>query len=126
MNNLWPVQQALFGALTANPQTYPVYDNVLTSAVRPYIVIGEFLGEPDEELTLTTTAGTVTLHTWSAASGKAQTHAMLQFIRARLDGQVISGTWACTEEFNELMEDEGSTAAARLYHGVARYQVRVG
>lgn len=126
MNNLAAIQTALYGALTGAPATYPVYDPVPQGVARPYIVIGEFVAEPDEELSLTTTDASINLHTWSATHGKAQSHAMLEFIRARLDGQTVAGTWACTEEMNELFEDEGSTAAARLYHGVARYRARVG
>lgn len=126
MNDLWTVQQSVYAALTAIPATYGVYDAVPPNTAKPYIVIGEVTAEPDEELTLTNTDASINLHTWSATSGKIQSHAMLQFIRARLDGQTISGSWAMTEEFVEVMEDEGSTAAARLYHGIARYRVRVG
>lgn len=126
MNNLWPVQQSIFAALDAVPKTYPVYDAVPQGVSRPYIVIGELTGDPDEELQAATTDASLNLHTWSATAGKMQTHAMLDFIRARLDGPTIGGVWVCTEDFAEIMEDPSSTAAARLYHGVARYRVRVG
>lgn len=105
---------------------YPVYDSVPQGVAKPYIAIGEMLADPDLELTAATTDAAINLHTWSATHGKSQSHAMLDFIRGRLDGQTLSGAWICAEEFNELMEDQGSTASARLYHGVARYQVRVG
>lgn len=126
MNDLTTVQTSIYSALTGAPATYPVYDGVPQGVAKPYIVIGELTAEPDEELSLTTTDASINLHTWSATTDKGQSYTMLQFIRARLDGQTISGAWACTEEFNEVMEDEGSTASARLYHGVARYRVRAG
>lgn len=132
MNNLAGVQTSLYTALATAPATYPVYDAVpqSTSGVpvpTPYIVIGEWTADPDEELATVTTDASVNIHTWSGKgiTGKAQTHAMLDFIRVRLDGQPIAGSWLCEEEFNEIMEDPSSTASNRLYHGIARYRIRV-
>lgn len=131
MNDLTTVQTSIYSALTGAPATYPVYDGVPQSTpavpiTKPYIVIGELTAEPDEDFSLTTTDAEINLHTWSQATSKGQSYAMLQFIRARLDGQAISGAWACTEELNEVMEDPASTPASRLYHGVARYRMRIG
>jgi len=126
MNDLAPIQTSIYSALTTAPTMYPVYDAVPQSAPKPYIVIGEYTASPDEDIDVATTDATITLHTWSAQNGKSQTHTMLQFIRARLDGQTISGAWFCAEDFVEILEDPSSTASARLYHGVARYRVRVG
>jgi hypothetical protein len=41
---------------------------------------------------------------------------------------VAAGTkaWFVSEDFNEVLEDPASTASNRIYHGVARYRVRVG
>lgn len=125
MNNLSAIQASIYSALNSVPQTYPVYDAVPQGAAKPYIVIGEWTGALDDELAYITTDATITLHTWSAKAGKLETHAMLQFIRERLDGQPIPATWMFNEDFVEIMEDPSSTAASRLYHGVARYEVRV-
>lgn len=126
MNNLSPVQIAVYGLLTATPATYPVYDAVPQGAAYPYIVIGVWIAEPDEELGSASTDASIQMHTWSNYAGKSQTHTMLQFIRARLDNVAVSGTWAFTEDFVDVMEDAGSTAASRLFHGIARYRARVG
>ncbi len=126
MNNLAAVQTAVYTLLTAVPATYPVYDAVPQGAAYPYIVIGGFDALPDEEIGATTTDATMTFHTWSNYAGKSQTHTILQFVRARLDNIAVSGTWAFSEDFTEIMEDASSTAASRLYHGVTRYRVRVG
>lgn len=126
MNNLATVQTSIYAALTGAPATYPVYDAVPQGVAKPFIVIGEITAEPDGELQAATTDAAIQLHTWSATAGKSQSHTMLQYIRGKLDNQTISGAWFCSEDFNELMEDESSTATARLYHGIARYRVRVG
>jgi hypothetical protein len=125
MNDLAPIQTAIYAALAAAPPTYPVYDPVPQGILKPYITIGSITGLSDEELAAASTDGTVELNTWSATNGRAQSYAMLAFIRSRLDGQTIDGTWLCAEDFVEVMEDPSSTASNRLYHGVARYQVRV-
>lgn len=125
MNNLAGVQTSIFSALTTAPETYHVYDAVPQGTAKPYIVIGEYTGEPDEALDTMTTDASLTIHTWSARPGKAETHAMLEFVRTRLDGETIAGAWLTTEDFVEIMEDQNSTAASRLYHGIARYRIRI-
>lgn len=126
MIDVWPVQVAIYSALTAAPATYPVHDAVPQSTAYPYITIGEWTGQSDEELAAPSTDAEITLNAWSRQSGKAQTFAMLEFIRDRLDGQALGGgAWACTEEFADVVEDPSSTASARLYHGIATYRVRV-
>lgn len=125
MINVWPLQQAIYAALTASPATYPVHDAVPQGAPYPYLVIGEITGQPDDELAAPSVDASFQIDAWSRSAGKSQAHAMLDFVRARLDGQEIgAGAWACTEDFFDVFEDRNSTAANRLYHGVARYRVR--
>lgn len=126
MNDLTTVQTDMVTKLKAAPPTYAVYDSVPQGTAKPYIVIGEVVAEPDEELAAFTTDAAINVHTWSATSDKGQTYAMLQFVRARLDNVAVSGAWSVSEDFNEVMEDPASTAASRLYHGVARYRCRAG
>jgi len=125
MNDLTTVRTAIYGALNAAPQTYPVFDPVPQLQPKPYIAFGPDTGEPDEELATATTDATIQIDTWSALSSRAQSYAMLQFIRARLDGVAMGGAWSLTEDFVTVQEDPASTAAARIYHGTARYRVRL-
>lgn len=124
MIDLWPIQQAVYSALTQAPATYPVYDAVPQGAAFPYIVIGEWNGSPDRDLDAPSTDAFLQLHGWSRTPGKIQAHAILEFIRGRLDGQTVGDAWACSEDFTEVLEDRASTAASRLYHAVARYRIR--
>lgn len=125
MNDLTAVRTDMYAKLSAAPATYPVYDPVPQGVARPYIAFGPDSSQPDDELAAVTTDASIQIDTWSALPSRAQSYAMLQFVRARLDGQAINGAWYCAEEFAEVMEDPASTAASRLYHGVARYQVRL-
>lgn len=124
MIDVWPLQTAIYAALTAIPASYPVHDAVPQGTAKPYLVIGEITVAPDDDLDAASADASFVLHAWSATAGKKQVHQMLQFARARLDNQTIAGAWACSEEFVEVMEDQTSTAASRLYHGVARYRLR--
>lgn len=125
MTDLWPVQQAVYSALSTAPTTYPVYDAVPQGAVYPYIAIGAFSVIPDREIGSPSSDAALTLHGWSKGAGKQQSHAILEFVRGRLDGVDIGGgAWACSEDSVEVFEDAKSTAASRLYHAVARYRIR--
>lgn len=120
-----PIQDAVYAALAATPATYTTYDAVPQGATYPYLVLGEITALPDEDLAEPTVDLTLTIHAWSKQHGKGQTFAMLEFVRDRLDGQAIGGgAWACSEDFTTVIEDRASTAASRLYHGVARYRIR--
>lgn len=123
MIDLWPVQVAVYGALNTTPKTYPAYDAVPQGAAYPYIVVGEITAIPDDELAAESADASFTVHAWSRYSGKKEAHAMLAFARARLQ-DIGAGVWALTEDFAEVIEDRTSTAASRLYHGVARYRIR--
>lgn len=127
MIDLWPIQGAIYTALSGAPATYPVHDAVPQGAVFPYFVLGEITATPDDELEEATADAFFNLHAWSRYNGKKEVHAMLEFARARLDNQNVGtgvGVWALSEDFFEVMEDRASTAASRLYHGVARYRIR--
>lgn len=124
MIDLWPAQTAVFDVLSL-PGTYPVHDAVPQGATFPYFVIGEFTGIADEDLDEASIDASLNVHAWSRTPGKKQVLEMLEFARQRLDNvEIGSGVWACSEDFVEVMEDRASTAASRLYHGVARYRIR--
>lgn len=126
MNDLTALQTAIYAALVVAPATYPVYDAVPQGISKPYIVIGEVLADSDEEIQAASTDASISFHTWSGTTSKGQSYTMLQFIRSRLDGVPMGGAWSLSEENNTVFEDQGSTAAARIYHGTARYRARVG
>lgn len=125
MNDLTGVQTSIVAALRTAPATYRVYDAVPQGVAKPYIVLSEWLGEPGEELGTVTTSATLQLDTWSATPDKGQTHAMLDFIRVRLDGQSIAGTWLVTEDEFDILEDPASTQMNRIYHAWVRYLIEV-
>lgn len=125
MISLWPIQQAIYTALTANPQTYPVFDATPQDQAPPYIVIGESFNESDLDIDVESSSATINIHGWSRTKGKEQSYAIMSFIRARLHHQSIGGAWACYSEQEDVFEDRDSTPAKRLYHAVCRYRIRL-
>lgn len=125
MIDTWPIQVAIYQALTDPAGPYPVFDAVPQDAATPYIVIGEFTGQPDDDLDALSIDLSVQLHGWSRHAGKQEAHAILAFMRSRLDHQQVgAGVWGCSEDFATVVEDPDSTAASRLFHAVARYRIR--
>jgi hypothetical protein len=122
MADLWPVQADVVALLKAAPATYPVYDAVPASTPKPYVVIGAWTGLPDLELDGDASNTTVALHGWSAVNGKKEAHAIRAWLLAKLNHQTVAGTWACFEEFWDILEE--STGEGRLYHLITRYRIR--
>lgn len=125
MIDLWPIQQAVYSALATAPATYPTYDAVLQGTAYPYLTIGDHDAFPDEEITVDSGDIALSVHAWSSYTGKKQVLEMLAFVADRLDGADIgAGVWACTVEAVRAFEDPSSTAASRLFHGVAELRIR--
>lgn len=124
MADLWAVQVAVVALLKAAPATYPVYDAVPPGAAKPYVVIGNptAVPAPDHELEGDAEDPSQMIHGWSAAAGKKECYAMRAWLQAKLHHQSLAGTWACYEEFFDILEE--STGEGRLYHLVTRYRIR--
>lgn len=125
MADLWPIQQTVYGILSADGD-YDVYDGQPSQGTAyPYVVIGlrtkgpPLIGELDGD----ESEGTITFHSWSAFKGADEVYPMHAWIRGLLHRQAVAGTWAVTEEFEEVSEDPSSTEELPLFHGVLRYRV---
>jgi Protein of unknown function (DUF3168) len=90
------LQHAIFSALSANTQLTTVlgaariYDQVPQPAEYPYVTFGQS-SVRDADVALS--AGdehVVTLHVWSRARGRAETHAVIDQLRAALHDQSLS------------------------------------
>jgi hypothetical protein len=121
MVDLWPIQQALFAALTAAPATYPAFDAVPAGTAEPYLVLGEVTETDASTLTEDGAEATFTVHGYSAYPGKRECFAMQAFVRERLHRQPIAGTWQCYEEFSTVIDE--SSPDEPSFHLVVRYRI---
>ena len=94
----WALQQAIFATLTADAPLLALlgaprlYDDVPQAADFPYLTFGQSL---DRDWSTGTEPGnehTLTLHVWSQARGKKETHEIIDALRTALHDQPLSLT----------------------------------
>lgn len=128
----WSLQQSIFSTLTANAALTTllggarIYDDVPQGTALPYLTLGQST-ERDWSTggDLATDDGRehiLTLHVWSNARGKKQTHDIIGAIRSALHDQPLPLTGHrlinLRHEFSEARRDpDGETV-----HGIARFR----
>jgi hypothetical protein len=124
----WALQQAIFATLTADVPLLALlgaprlYDDVPQAADFPYLTFGQSL---DRDWSTGTEPGnehTLTLHVWSQARGKKETHEIMDALRTALHDQPLSLTGHrlvnLRHEHSEARRDpDGDTI-----HGIARFR----
>ena len=125
----WPLQQAVFGALSAdsgitallgNPPR--IYDHTPPATAFPYLVLGEATSTPFDAKTENGMEQTLTLHTWSRARGLKETKQVMAAVTNALDDQALSLSGhtllSLRVEFGTTsLENDGLTR-----HGVQRFR----
>lgn len=125
MIRIWPVQQAVYGALTGDSTLMAlvtgVNDEPDQNQAFPYINIGEATGASEDLLNTSGAQQTVTLHIWDKDAPISRTKQVMDRIcivlhNARL---TISGTQAvqCVVEFAEAIRDVDTL------HGILRVRI---
>jgi Protein of unknown function (DUF3168) len=124
----WPLQQAIFtalgadAALTAAIGTGRVLDDVPQATSLPYVTLGRMTAQDWSTGSENGTEHVFTVHVWSDARGKKQTHEILGAIRAALHDQplIVAGHSLINlrHEHSEVRRDtDGGTI-----HGTARFR----
>ncbi|MGD9866729.1 MAG: DUF3168 domain-containing protein [Hyphomicrobiales bacterium] len=124
----WSLQKGIYQALAEHPQLTAllggtkIFDDAPQKAGFPYLTFGQSVardwstgGEDGEEHILT-------LHVWSRAGGKKETHEIIGAIRDVLHDQALPlqdhHLVNLRHEFSEARQDpDGET-----YHGIVRYR----
>lgn len=120
------LQQSVHAALTADPAIIGllgapnVFDDVPRAARHPYITIGQSLVKDWSTGTEEGDEHILTLHVWSRAKGRQETHEIMAAVRAALADAPLSLTGHrlvnLRHEFSEARRDpDGET-----YHGLVR------
>lgn len=124
------VQSAVYTALTSNSTLTSavtgVYDYVAENTLFPYVVIGEFLSQTQDDKNIDGMSSYVTIHTFDQSHGKKKTHQLISYIHDTLHNQTIS---ISGQSFIECRWDGLSTVMQEntdnnvLYHGVIRFRI---
>jgi Protein of unknown function (DUF3168) len=124
----WPLQQAVFAALGTDAQLTAligpgrVLDDVPQATPLPYVTLGRMVAQDWSTGSESGTEHAFTVHVWSDAKGKKQTHEILAAIRAALHDQPLSvvghSLVNLRQEHSEIRRDtDGETI-----HATARFR----
>lgn len=125
---LLPVQGAMFARIKADAALNTaiggrVYDEVPENAVYPYVVLGEGVETPDNELAAYESRVAETLHVWSAYRGFAEALTIAGHLIRVFDHQPLAvpgrGLVAVRHEQTVTMRDPDSD----VRHAVVRFAV---
>ena len=122
----WALQQSVYATLSADPQVNSllgaarIYDDVPQKSDFPYLTLGQ---SSVRDWSTGTEAGDehlLTLHVWSRATGRKQTHEIMGALKAALHDHtlILQGHRLIylRHEFSDARRDpEGD-----IYHGVVR------
>jgi hypothetical protein len=124
----WSLQQSVFAALTADTALTAllgagrIFDDVPQGTALPYVTLGQATLRDASTSTEEAAEHSLTVHVWSGARGKKETHAVLAAIRAALHDRslALAGHRLVNlrHEFSEVRRDpDGETI-----RGTARFR----
>jgi hypothetical protein len=124
----WSLQQSIFAALAADAALTAVlgagriFDDVPQGTALPYVTLGQATLRDASTATEDGTEHVVTVHVWSDARGKKETHAILAAIRAALhDAPPALAGHRLVNLRHELSEVRREPDGATI-HGLARFR----
>jgi hypothetical protein len=122
----WPLQQAVYAALTGNAGLMAavsgVYDHVPADTAFPYVTLGETTVTDWSSKTFDGQVHDVTLHIWSRARGRKETKEIMALLYDVLNGAALAveGQELVDLRFDfaqTLLDSDGLT-----FHGIQRYR----
>jgi hypothetical protein len=122
----WPLQQAIFTALTGDATLMGtitgVFDHVPQGTVFPYVTVGENTARAFRAVGIQGIEATLVLHVWSRARGRKEVKEIMAEIHRILDDAALAVAGHALVnlrfEFSEsILAGDGMTE-----HGVARYR----
>lgn len=126
----WLLQAAIYTRLSTDSTltttlSADVYDNVPSTAVFPYVAIGDVTESPNPTMGRTGRDLDVTIHIWSQYVGMKQTKEIQNRVDLLLDGWAPTVTgWNATQMQNEFFETF-MDADGQTRHGVSRYGIHI-
>lgn len=124
---LAPVQQAIFTRLTGDTALMAVitgvHDTVPEPSLYPYVVIGESIETPDNQLGQFGSRISATLHIWSRYRGMAETNTIINHVVRILDHApvAIGGRTLIAVRLEQILTLRDTDPDLR--HGVVRFTV---
>jgi hypothetical protein len=124
----WALQQAIFAALTADAALIAllggerVWDDVPTRADFPYVTFAQTSERDWSTGSEDGAEHVLTLHVWSRAGGRKETHEIMGAVRTALNDAALSLSGYrlinLRHEFSEARRD----ADGETFHGIVRFR----
>jgi hypothetical protein len=124
----WPLQQSVFAALSADAGLTAligpdrVFDDVPQATPLPYITLGRIAAQDWSTGGEYATEHVFTVHVWSAARGKKETHEILSAIRAVLHDQPLAVAGHSLINLRHERSEIRRDANGETIHGTARFR----
>jgi hypothetical protein len=122
----WPVQVAVYEAVTAALDPVPVFDAVPQGQAKPYAVIGDdTAADWPQSIDVDGEEVEITVHVWSVYAGRKEVKTLMGRIRAALHEAPLAVpgfalvSLRCLSE-RSFLEPDGATR-----HGVIRFRAQV-
>ncbi len=124
----WPLQQALYAAISTDPGVLAllgsprIYDDVPQSAPFPYITLGQSTVRDWSSVVDDGEEHILTLHVWSRASGRKETHEVMGALREALHDRPLTLSGHRLVNLRHEFSDARRDSDGETYHGVVRYR----
>jgi Protein of unknown function (DUF3168) len=124
----WPLQQAIFAALGADAALTAaigpgrVFDDVPQATPLPYVTLGRMTAQDWSTGSENGTEHVFTVHVWSDARGKKQTHEILGAIRAALHDQPLTLAGHSLVNLRHELSEVRRDTDGESVHGTARFR----
>ena len=122
----WALQQSVYATLAADPQLTTllgaarIFDDVPPKSDFPYLTLGQ---SSVRDWSTGTDAGDehlLTLHVWSRANGRRQTHEIMGALKSALHNRVLTLSGHRLINLRHEYSDARRDADGDTYHGIVR------
>ncbi len=124
----WALQKALFTHLSADSNVTGVlggakiYDDVPRDATFPYVTFGESVVRDWSTGSDEGFEHVVTLHAWSRANGRRESHEIVGALRSSLHDQALAVEGHRLINLRHEFSEARREADGETYHGIVRYR----
>ncbi len=122
----WPLQQAIYATLATDPGVLSllgeprIYDDVPQAAPFPYLTLGQSSVRDWSSVGDTAEEHILTLHVWSRASGRKETHLIMGALRDALHDRPLAVTGHRLVNLRHEFSDARRETDGETYHGIVR------
>ena len=122
----WALQQSVYATLTADTQlqallgTARIFDDVPQKTEFPYLTLGQSSVRDWSTGTDSGDEHVLTLHVWSRASGRRQTHEIMGAVKSALHDRSLALSGHRLINLRHEFSDARRDPEGDIYHGIVR------